>query len=141
MKDKTGIHSPSTLTRDEIGIYLGEGIGDGIVQAIPYVIQCASRLMAAVRAVFGGTINYNMGIGTNYGVSALPGIASATIGQVNAGRFGGNGESYMGILSAMLNALQQHSDVYIDGRKLTDVVTQRQRLDAKATGRPVYMSY
>lgn len=44
LKDFFGIHSPSRLMRDEIGIYLGEGVGVGIEDSAKYAVKSAAEL-------------------------------------------------------------------------------------------------
>lgn len=44
LKDFFGIHSPSRLMRDEIGVYLGEGIGVGIEDSTKYAVKSAAEL-------------------------------------------------------------------------------------------------
>ena len=52
LKDFFGIHSPSRLMRDEIGVYLGEGVGIGIEDSAKYAVKSATEMgndvMAAV---------------------------------------------------------------------------------------------
>lgn len=67
MKNLFGIHSPSTLMRDEIGMNLAKGIGVGIEEGIPDVIKQVDSAMtdlnngiqASVNPVINPTANSN----------------------------------------------------------------------------------
>lgn len=50
VKDKLGIHSPSTLMRDEIGKMMGEGVGVGLLASTKDVIKDANRFAKSVTA-------------------------------------------------------------------------------------------
>ena len=58
-----GINSPSTVFRDEVGIYLGEGIAEGMIQSTPAITAAAQGIADSVQKVFNG-ISYDPG--TNY---------------------------------------------------------------------------
>lgn len=63
IKEFLGIHSPSTVFRDEIGVYLGEGIAEGMIQSTPAITAAAQGIADSVQKVFNG-ISYDPG--TNY---------------------------------------------------------------------------
>lgn len=48
VKDFFGIHSPSTVFRDEVGVQLGRGVAEGLDDSITYVTQAADRIGEAV---------------------------------------------------------------------------------------------
>lgn len=48
--DFFGIHSPSTVMRDEVGVQLGRGVAEGLDDSITYVTQAADRIGEAVEA-------------------------------------------------------------------------------------------
>ena len=58
-----GINSPSTVFRDEVGVYLGEGIAEGMIQSTPAITAAAQGIADSVQKVFNG-ISYDPG--TNY---------------------------------------------------------------------------
>lgn len=63
VKNFFGIHSPSTLFRDEIGYNLGEGIAQGLMDATSSVMAAAQSIVSSVQKVFNGvsydpSINY-----------------------------------------------------------------------------------
>ena len=57
MKGLLGIHSPSKVMRDEIGVNLGLGIVEGINDTIPEVNKAMSNLAGGVEASVNPTIN------------------------------------------------------------------------------------
>lgn len=57
LKDFFGIHSPSRLMRDEIGIYLGEGIGVGIEDSTKYAVKSAAELGSDVMGAVSDNID------------------------------------------------------------------------------------
>lgn len=61
IKSFFGIHSPSTLMRDEIGLNLTKGIGEGIEEGIPGIIKevnsAMSDLNSGIQASVNPTIN------------------------------------------------------------------------------------
>ena len=70
-----GIKSPSRLMRDEIGEYLGEGVGVGMLDSLPTVKKNLNK--------FGDFITDNLGgikSGLSLGVSGVGGYAGATAG-------------------------------------------------------------
>ncbi len=46
------IHSPSQLYRDNIGLYIGQGIGEGIKDAVPYIQEKATDVLNSVKDTF-----------------------------------------------------------------------------------------
>lgn len=48
--DFFGIHSPSTVMRDKVGVQLGRGVAEGLDDSITYVTQAADRIGEAVEA-------------------------------------------------------------------------------------------
>ena len=50
VKDFFGIHSPSTVFRDEVGVQLGRGVAEGLDDSITYVTEAADRIGEAVEA-------------------------------------------------------------------------------------------
>lgn len=63
VKNFFGIHSPSTLFRDEIGYNLGEGIAQGLMDATSSVMAAAQSIVTSVQKVFNGvaydpSVNY-----------------------------------------------------------------------------------
>lgn len=70
-----GIKSPSRLMRDEIGAFLGEGVGVGMLDSLPTVKKNLNK--------FGEYITDNLGgikSGLSLGVSGVGGYAGATAG-------------------------------------------------------------
>ena len=70
-----GIKSPSRLMRDEIGEFLGEGVGVGMLDSLPSVKKNLNK--------FGDFITDNLGgikSGLSLGVSGVGGYAGATAG-------------------------------------------------------------
>ena len=69
-----GIHSPSTLMRDTIGLNITAGIGEGIEEGVPKALQEVDAAMkdlnAGIEASVNPTINPSMTYETNYGMMA-----------------------------------------------------------------------
>jgi hypothetical protein len=57
LKDFFGIHSPSRLMRDEIGIYLGEGIGVGIEDSAKYAVASATQMGSDVMSAVADSVD------------------------------------------------------------------------------------
>ena len=69
-----GIHSPSTLMRDTIGLNISYGIGEGIEEGIPQALQdvdaAMKQLNAGIEASVNPTINPSMTYESNYAMMA-----------------------------------------------------------------------
>lgn len=78
LKKLFGIASPSKVMRDKIGVFLGEGVGEGILKSIPSVKKDISK--------FGDFIGNNLG-GIKTGLSGANGVGTAAAGGtiINAG--------------------------------------------------------
>lgn len=65
-----GIHSPSTLMRDTIGLNITAGIGEGIEEGVPKALKevdvAMKQLNAGIEASVNPTINPNMTYESNY---------------------------------------------------------------------------
>jgi phage-related protein len=78
IKNVLGIHSPSTVMRDEVGIFLAKGIGVGFEQGMKDVEKSMQRAMPDLTSGydFNVTGNYNGFCGYGYGdMSAQSGVA------------------------------------------------------------------
>lgn len=69
-----GIHSPSTLMRDTIGIQITAGIGEGIEEGVPQALNevdaAMKQLNAGIEASVNPTINPTMTYESNYALMA-----------------------------------------------------------------------
>lgn len=69
-----GIHSPSSLMRDTIGIQISAGIGEGIEEGIPQALKdvdvAMKQLNAGIEASVNPTINPSVSYDTNYRLMA-----------------------------------------------------------------------
>lgn len=69
-----GIHSPSTLMRDTIGMQITAGIGEGIEEGVPKALKdvdvAMKQLNAGIEASVNPTINPNISYDTNYRMMA-----------------------------------------------------------------------
>lgn len=85
VKKLLGIHSPSRVFRDEVGQYIGLGIGEGISNSIPKVVKTAATLTDAIANQFDGKhfklseINLNSGV-LNIGNSLFSKMQAITQG-------------------------------------------------------------
>ena len=70
-----GIHSPSTLMRDTIGLNITAGIGEGIEEGVPKALKevdtAMKQLNAGIEASVNPTINPSMTYESNYQLMAL----------------------------------------------------------------------
>lgn len=90
-KDTFQINSPSKLMADEVGLYLGEGVGEGILDSMPYVKKDLSKFSKYITDNLSGV---KAGLSVNNGVmTGLSGNNGQTI--INAGM----SVSYNGSLS------------------------------------------
>lgn len=78
LKKLFGIQSPSKVMRDKIGVFLGEGVGEGILKSMPSVKKDISK--------FGDFIGNNLG-GIKTGLSGVGGVVTGGNGGtiINAG--------------------------------------------------------
>lgn len=78
LKKLFGIQSPSKVMRDKIGVFLGEGVGEGILKSMPNVKKDISK--------FGDFIGNNLG-GIKTGLSGVGGVVTGGNGGtiINAG--------------------------------------------------------
>ena len=73
-KDLFGIHSPSTVFRDQIGLNIGEGIGEGILDSVPTVQQAMADMMDSIMPDLSGSST------VTYGTMGLTAAAIDSIG-------------------------------------------------------------
>lgn len=75
-----GIHSPSTVMRDQVGLMLGEGVAEGINNSLRDVEDASDKLMGAIPNIENKDFSINMkrNISDTYSVS-YKGMASAFI--------------------------------------------------------------
>lgn len=65
-KNVLGIHSPSRLFRDQVGLNIGLGVGEGVENSTPAVLKTTSNLAKAISDEFNsGDYVLNMGIKTS----------------------------------------------------------------------------
>lgn len=106
IKSFFGIHSPSRLFRDEIGSQLMAGFALGITDNVDEVQNAIDDVNAITTSAMSGNMNLNAS------VSSSGSVASSSADTSERFAF----------------------DFYIDGRRLTDAVTLRQRQTARALG-------
>lgn len=82
-KDTFQIKSPSKLMEDEVGVYLGQGIGEGVLKSMPYVKKDLSKFSNFVSDNLGGIKN-GLALGNSNGTNVSNG-SSANSTVVNAG--------------------------------------------------------
>lgn len=83
-KDTFKIKSPSRLMRDEVGKYIGEGVGVGIVDSIPAVKKNLGEFADFVQGNL-GSIKGNLTLGTGYAGTTTQAGKNAGNMVVNAG--------------------------------------------------------
>lgn len=111
MKSALGIHSPSTVMRDEVGKYMAQGVGVGFVDEMSNVQRRINSSMAELTA--GPVI-------------AAPAAQTAAVNQ--AGTSGGSN------LAAAVRDALNGAAVYMSGRKVGQLVTAQQWADERAMG-------
>lgn len=108
IKNFFGIHSPSTLFRDEVGMQLMAGMAAGIMDNEDMVEDA----MSDVEDLVGSGVSMNV---------------------VPAG--GGTGSRDQDVLNQLLEALRNTKfEFYLDGKCITDSVTLHQRREVRARG-------
>lgn len=87
-KDFLGIHSPSTVFRDEVGKQIPSGIGEGVEDQMPVLSQqVQDELDALMQEAHNTALSENGDIGASMGARTQPKPDSAT--SVPSGGFGG----------------------------------------------------
>lgn len=114
MKSALGIHSPSTVMRDEVGKYLAQGVGVGFVGEMSAVQRRINSSMAELTANAANVPNSG---------TISPAIAPASGGALSV-------DSMAASIREALNG----AAVYMDGRKVGRLVTVRQKSNERAMG-------
>ena len=116
LKRSFGIHSPSTVFRDEVGRYMAQGIGVGFTEEMAQVTRQVNQSMAQLS---------EPPVSGSVPASAHPtGSAAAETGSAG---------SADAIAAAVRSALQG-AGVYLNGRRVGVLVTQSQNSAAVARG-------
>ncbi|HJB99290.1 MAG TPA: hypothetical protein H9764_02445 [Candidatus Flavonifractor merdavium] len=116
LKRSFGIHSPSTVFRDEVGRYMAQGIGVGFTEEMAQVTRQVNQSMAQLS---------EPPVSGSVPASAHPtGSAAAETGSAG---------SADAIAAAVRSALQG-AGVYLNGRRVGVLVTQSQNSTAVARG-------
>lgn len=115
MKSALGIHSPSTVMRDEVGKYLAQGVGVGFMGEMSAVQRRINSSMAELTA--NAAIVPDLGTGPHPSASASGGFAASGVD----------------IATAIREALDGAA-VYMDGHKVGRLVTARQQSNERAMG-------
>lgn len=116
LKRSFGIHSPSTVFRDQVGRYMAQGIGVGFTEEMAQVTRQVNQSMAQLsEPPVSGSVP-----------------ASARLAGSAAAETGGAG-SADAIAAAVRSALQG-AGVYLNGRRVGVLVTQSQNSAAVARG-------
>lgn len=114
MKSALGIHSPSTVMRDQVGKYLAQGVGVGFVDEMSAVQRRINSSMAELTA----SVEETSGAGRTVRI---------------AGQSAGNTAGASDLAAAVREALNGAA-VYMDGRKVGRLVTAQQRMNERALG-------
>lgn len=116
LKRSFGIHSPSTVFRDEVGRYMAQGIGVGFTEEMAQVTRQVNQSMAQLsEPPVSGSVPAS---------ARLAGSAAAETGDAG---------SADAIAAAVRSALQG-AGVYLNGRRVGVLVTQSQNSAAVARG-------
>lgn len=73
-----GVESPSKLMRDEVGQYIGQGVGAGIVDSIPKVKKQLSKFSAFVADNM-GNIKTGLSVNGGGGSAGFPAVRGSTV--------------------------------------------------------------
>ncbi|MBM6725003.1 hypothetical protein [Pseudoflavonifractor phocaeensis] len=116
LKRSFGIHSPSTVFRDQVGRYMAQGIGVGFTEEMAQVTRQVNQSMAQLsEPPVSGSVPAS---------ARLAGSAAAETGSAG---------SADAIAAAVRSALQG-AGVYLNGRRVGVLVTQSQNNAAVARG-------
>lgn len=116
LKRSFGIHSPSTVFRDQVGRYMAQGIGVGFTEEMAQVTRQVNQSMAQLsEPPVSGSVPAS---------AHLAGSAAAETGSTG---------SADAIAAAVRSALQG-AGVYLNGRRVGVLVTQSQNSAAVARG-------
>lgn len=81
-----GIHSPSTLFRDELGVFMAQGIGEGFTDEMSSVSKKMNRAMATVGLgdmfELSPTLNRTMSSNTNVNVQVINNMETDLLGNL-----------------------------------------------------------
>lgn len=81
-----GIHSPSTLFRDELGVFMAQGIGEGFTDEMSSVSKKMNRAMATVGLgdmfELSPTLNKTMSSSTNVNVQVINNMETDLLGNL-----------------------------------------------------------
>ena len=112
--DFFGIHSPSSVFRDQVGKYMAQGLGVGFTDEMSAVQRRINSSMAELTA----SVEETSGAGKTVRI---------------AGQAAGNTAGASDLAAAVREALNGAA-VYMDGRKVGRLVTAQQRMNERALG-------
>lgn len=96
-EEEADINSPSGLFRDKVGIYLGQGIGVGLTESIPYIQECAGGVIDAIVEAF----NSMPEIDISSKIKMDAGSISGGFSSVSGGFSGGMGGADSGMVEGV----------------------------------------
>lgn len=116
LKRSFGIHSPSTVFRDQVGRYMAQGIGVGFTEEMAQVTRQVNQSMAQLsEPPVSGSVPTSV---------RLAGSAAAETG----------GAGSADAIAAAVRSALQGAGVYLNGRRVGVLVTQSQNSAAVARG-------
>lgn len=114
LKNFFGIHSPSTVFRDEIGKYLAAGVGEGFVAGMDDVAQ---KMANAIPSDFDVTANLNTALRTPQ--AQRPQAAESIVVYGNGG-----GAEVVAAIRALSDKIDRMK-IYLDSGALVGAITQK----------------
>lgn len=114
LKNFFGIHSPSTVFRDEIGKYLAAGVGEGFVAGMGDVAQ---KMANAIPSDFDVTANLNTALRTPQ--AQRPQAAESVVVYGNGG-----GAEVVAAIRALSDKIDSMK-IYLDSGALVGAITQK----------------
>ena len=135
VKNFFGIHSPSTLFRDDIGINMGLGISEGLKNSKKTIMSEISKTYQTIRPAFSAPEYSHLFYSeqTSRAINDVTGYVSVSQQNDDA-----NGMIINAIYAAaqqVIRAVEAGSDVYMDGYKVGERVTASQNRQNRVYGR------
>ena len=142
VKNFFGIHSPSTVFRDSVGLYLGQGVAEGLQLAMPDIVKAANGIYAGVQKAMPEYTVSNAQVFLPYDQS---GAGVSLLGYSNAYSQSfaqDSNDSTAPVITAVYTAAQQivraveaGGDVYMDGYRVGRRMTRAQNDQNRVYGK------
>lgn len=129
-KSALGIHSPSTVMRDQIGKNIGLGVAAGITDSVPAAVQAANDMAADISKHSALVSRVNASMTPAY--SPAPASYSAISDSI------GSGSGILTELQSINAAIREGKVLMVDKRVLGKVASDANRSNTRMTGVTTY---